>query len=177
MKIFRRIGRHPLTDIRIMNQLFPAAEEAASADGVEAAGAEYLVIAALDLPDGTARRAFERVGADPDQYRQAIRDHHRDALRAIGMDGLDDDILDRHIPDPVTPRGPLKNAPSADRLFRAVVDQVRADRSQLYGAYVVLAAARSDKGTARGAIERMGIDPDELATAARDILDDTIAQR
>jgi ClpA/ClpB-like protein len=49
-------------------------------------GAEHLLLAALELPDGTARRAFERVGADPNALRQAIEEQHAEALCAVGID-------------------------------------------------------------------------------------------
>ncbi len=47
--IFKRKGRSRLEDIRIMNELFPAADAIAAADGEPDAGAEHLLIAALDL--------------------------------------------------------------------------------------------------------------------------------
>lgn len=62
---------------------------------------------------------------------------------------------------------PLKGAPSAHKMFRSVAEKVQQDRSQLFGAYFVLTAAESEHGTTIRAIRRMGIDPIELAAAAR----------
>ena len=92
--------------------LFPAADAIAEADGEDTAGAEHLLLAALDLDTGSARRAFERVGADPDQFRVAVREQHADAVRAVGMRPMNDDMLDQahptaHNRQPTTPREPV----------------------------------------------------------------------
>jgi len=167
MRLFGK-KRSRLQDIRIMNELFPASDAAAAVDGIEKAGAEYLVIAALDLTDdGSARRAFERIGADPDGFAPAVRAQHAEALRSIGMRPVDDRELDRYIPTPSEePRFPC-GAPSAHELFRNVVENVREEGSQLYGAYIVLAAAETEFGTTARALRHMGIDRSELAAAAR----------
>jgi hypothetical protein len=165
--IFSRIGRKPRQDIKTMSVLFPAAEAAARADGLDVAGAEYLLVAALDLEDGSARRAFERVGADPDDFPAAIRGQHDAALQQAGMVGIDDTALDQHLPEPTQPIGPTRTAPSAHQMFRSVVKAVRRDASQLYSAYFVLAATETNYGTTIRAIRHLGIDPADLAEAAR----------
>lgn len=169
--IWRRIGRRPAEDIRTMGVLFPAVEAAALADGENTAGAEYLVIAALDLQDGSARRAFERAGGDPDAFRVAVQDQHADALRGVGIQPINGEMLDQHLPTPVPAKGPVKTAPSAHKLFRKIVKKVRKERSQLYGAYFVLAAAETEHGTTARAIRHMGIEPATLAQAARTEID------
>lgn len=169
--IWRRAGRRPTEDIRTMGVLFPAAEAEARANGETKAGAEYLVIAALDLPDGSARRAFERAGADPDAFRVAVRDQHAAALQGIGMQSINDEMLNPSFPAPVPATGPVKTAPSAHKLFRRIVKRVRKERSQLHGAYFVLAAAQTDYGTTARAIRHMGVEPATLAKAARTEID------
>ncbi len=165
--IWSRIGRSPVTDMRIMNELFPAAEAAAQADGASLAGAEYLLVAALELEDGTGRRAFERVGANPDDFGTALREQHAEALEGIGLQSIDDELLDRHLPPAAAPIDPVKTAPSARKMFRSIVKKVRKERSQLYSAYFVLAAAEAEHGTTIRAIRHMGVDPAALADAAR----------
>lgn len=165
--IDRHSTRNPVEDIRTMGRLFPAADAAALADGETEAGAEYLVIAALDLPDGSARRAFERAGADPDAFSGAVRAQHGDALRSIGMQPLNDDVLDAQLPKQLTPAKWVKGAPSGHDLFRRVVKLVRKERSRLHGAYIVLVAAQTEHGTSVRAIRQMGLDPEVLARAAR----------
>jgi ATP-dependent Clp protease ATP-binding subunit ClpA len=169
--MFGRKKRSRLHDIRIMNQLFPAADALAEADGARGAGAEHLLIAALDLDTGSARRAFERVGADPDQFREAVRTQHADAMRAVGVQPINDVMLDRHIPPPVPDNRPHRGSPSGHELFRKVVPLVRKERSQLYGAYFVLAAAETEHGTTARALRHMNVDLTALAAAARSEID------
>lgn len=163
--------RSRIKDIRIMNELFPAADAVAAADGEAQAGAEYLVIAALDLDTGSARRVFEAVGADPDRFHDAVRAQHAEAMRAVGIRPINDAALDQHIPPPVPDDRPHRGAPSGHALFRQVVELVRKERSQLYGAYVVLVAAKTEHGTTARALRHMGIDLAELAAAARSEID------
>lgn len=80
------MARKPLDDIRTMNTLFPRAEAIAHEMGESEPAAEHLLLAALELPDGSARRAFEGVGADPDRFRTALEEHHGAALRAVGVE-------------------------------------------------------------------------------------------
>lgn len=150
-----------------MSVLFPAADAAALVDGVAVAGAEYLLVAALDLEDGSGRRAFAAVGADPDDFRAAVRAQHADALRGVGIDPASDEIIDQHLPEPAASIGVVKSAPSAHKMFRTVVKKVRKDRSQLYSAYFVLVATESQYGTTIRTIRHMGIEPGSLAEAAR----------
>ncbi len=170
--MLRRAKRSRMQDIRIMNELFPAADAAAAADGEQNAGAEHLLIAAMDLDTGSARRAFERVGADPDQFQAATRAQHENALRSVGIRPLDEDVLDRHLPPPVPDSGPRRGSPSSHELFRNVVKLVRKERSQLYGAYFVLVAAKTERGTTARALRHMGVDPTELEAAARAEIDE-----
>ncbi|MBJ7457247.1 MAG: peptidase, partial [Thermoleophilia bacterium] len=72
--------------IQTLSALLRSAEADALATGEELPGAEHLLLAALDLEDGTARRAFTAVGADAAGLRDAIAGQHADALRAIGID-------------------------------------------------------------------------------------------
>lgn len=170
--IFRRIGRSRTKDVKIMGKLFPAAEEAARADGLDSAGAEYLLVAAMDLEDGSARRAFERAGLDPDGLRAAIRSQHAEALRRVGARGVDDDVLDGYLPEPTPVAGPVRTSPSAHRMFRAVLQRVKRDRSQLHSAYFVLVAAQTDQGTVARTLRHLGADRGALAAAAQREVDD-----
>ena len=169
--MFGRKKRSRIHDIRIMNQLFPAADAIAAADGERDAGAEHLLIAALDLDTGSARRVFERVSADADQFQNAVRAQHAHALQAVGMQPIDDDRLDRHIPPPAADTGLHRGSPSGHELFRKVVALVRKERSQLYGAYFVLVAAETKFGTTARALRQMNVDHMELAAAARAEID------
>lgn len=163
--------RRRLDDMRTMKALFATAERAAMADGEPIPGAEHLVLAALELPESSARRAFERVGVDPSRFRSGIAGQHADALHAIGIAPADA-VLDGRIPAPAAPRGLMRTSGSAQELFQAVVKMVRKEKSQLYGAYFVLGAAQTEHGTVARALRYLDIDPRALAQAARAELDD-----
>ena len=63
-----------LHDMTTIATLCLKAEHYANERGLKEVGAEHFVLAALALPDGTARRVFERLGADPDGFADAIVD-------------------------------------------------------------------------------------------------------
>lgn len=163
--------RRPLLDIRIMNALFPAADAEALRGGEPSVSAEHLILAALELPEGSARRAFERIGADPGGFRDAVAAQHDEALRGLGAARLDHAIADRLPETSKAARGPLRSSASAQRLFRKAVKLIRKEKSQLYGAYIVLAATDFEDGTVARAFRQMGIRRADLRMAAREVLD------
>jgi ATP-dependent Clp protease ATP-binding subunit ClpA len=150
-----------------MQSLFPAAEALAAAAGEKEPGAEHLIMVSLEFEEGSARRVFERMGADPDHFREAVADQHSAALRSVGIEG-DAVELDEHIPPPLEqPGGVYHSGPSARQLFPEVVKLVKRDQSQLSGAYLLLAASQLEYGTTARALATMGVDRNELAAAAQ----------
>ena len=156
-------------NVRTLSTLLNAAEAEALAAGEESPGAEHLLLASLELDDGTARRAFEAIGADPDDLREAIAAQHVEALRAIGIDPPADTVLAPPAGDPPpAPRRAYRATPSGQAAFhRAVELQKRTRGSRLLGAHVVAAVAEMEHGTAPRALRAMGIVPAELGEAAR----------
>ena len=75
-------------DMSTIKSLCLAAEQHANTDGRKEPGAEHFVLAALESPDGTARKAFEHIRVDPNSFRAAIAQHGEAvrALRAMGAD-------------------------------------------------------------------------------------------
>ena len=116
--------------------------------------AEHLVVGGLELPDGSAGRALRRAGVDPDRFR-----------RALGIPSTADDATEG------SSSGPLRTTKSAQKVFKRVTKLVRKERSQLYGAYVLLVAAEEDE-TTRQALRDLGVSPEDVATAARLELDE-----
>lgn len=153
-----------------MEKLFTTAEAEAERAGVTKPGAEYLVISALQLPEGSARRAFERVGADPEAFRDAVGGRHEDAPLPIGIDSIDGHP-DQRLPEPARSHRPVQYGTSGRELFQSVVSLVRREKSQIYGASIVFVAAQIDHGTTPRALQRMNVDRSELAAAARAELD------
>jgi hypothetical protein len=75
------------------------------------------------------------------------------------------------VPSAAPPRGPYRSTGSAQALFQRVTALVRAERSQLYGAWFVLAATEIEHGTTARSLRQPGVEPDVLARAARAELD------
>lgn len=160
-------------DIGTIKALCFEAERLANAEGQKEPGAEHFVLSALALPDGTARRAFLRVHADPDNFRTAITQQYEDALQSLGIAlPYDAEISGEATPIP-TSKGPYQTQASAQALMQTLTREImvkeqKADSTaQLLSAHVVLAATSSQYGVATRALRAMGIDSASLAEAAR----------
>jgi ATP-dependent Clp protease ATP-binding subunit ClpA len=161
--------RNPVRDVRTIKRLLTGAEAEALDAGESVPGAEHLLLSALALPDGSARRAFERVGAEPDGLRAAIAAQHADALRAIGIEPPDDSALDAAIAGQRPPaEGVFRSNASAQSAFQAASKLARSGSAPLAGGHVVAAVAEMEHGAAARALKVMGIDRTELAAAARE---------
>lgn len=151
-------------EFRTIKQLLEGAERLAQQSGESLPGAEHLLLSALALPDGTARRAFERLGVDPEALPSAIASQHDDALRAVGIEvaaeGLD-------VPAPEA-RGVFLSTPSAQAAFKRAVELSGTPKPRrLRSAHVLLAVAEMERGTVARALSRLGVDREHLAAAAR----------
>ncbi len=156
-----------LNDIGTVNKLLTGAENEAHRAGDSLPGAEHLLLSALALPDGSARRAFERVGADPEQFRGAIGAAHADALRGVGILAAEDTPV-APMADTVAPTtGVFRGNASLDQTFQAAVALSKTTKpSRLLGAHVVAAVCRMEHGTVARALVTLGIDRAALGAAA-----------
>ncbi len=152
-----------IADMRTLAALCKGAERHANADGQTEPGAEHFVLAALELPDGSAEKAFQRVGSDPRRFRDAINQQYGEALTAIGMDGV------LPAPVPITPASGLYRAgASAHALVKQLSEWPRSSwRERLSGAHVLAVAATTSHGVAARAFRSMGVDGAALCVAAR----------
>ena len=156
-----------LQDIDTINQLLTGCEGEARRLGDALPGAEHLLLSALELPDGTARRAFERAGADPDQYRAAISATHSNALLAIGISADDDAAAAPSSALPAKATGVFRTNASQQQAFQAAVKLSKASKpSVLLGAHVIMAVCQMEHSTAARALDTMGIDRAALSAAA-----------
>lgn len=151
--------------VRTIAALLRRAEEIARARGATEPGAEHLVLAALDLVDGTATQALERLGTTGEAFRAALDAQEVDDLARVGVRAPDDRISTQ-LPDPSPPHGVYRSEPSAQELFQAAGDAARRSGGTLVGAHVLHAAAGLQHGPTARAFERMGIDRAALSTAA-----------
>lgn len=168
--MFRKIiqsFRNSLRNISTIKSLCLGAEQIANAEGQKQPGAEHFILAALDLPDGTARRAFERIQIDPGSFRVAINQQYQDALRNMGIDLQQGNaISDTTVPMP-SGTGLYKTQPSAQTLMQHVTRQLKGSNVPLLlGAHVLIAATHTQYGVAIRAFQSMGVDPIKLTEAA-----------
>lgn len=154
-----------LGDMGTIKQLLENAETIARRDGLARPGAEYLVLAALEMPDGTARAALERIGSSADAFAAALREQHAAALDAVGV-VVDDDMIDSGIPEPDRATGVYRSEISAQELFQRAGADARAEGGGLLGAHVVRAAATLERGTVARTFEHMGVEPQALRASA-----------
>ena len=155
-----------LNEVATIKALLEGAEDAARVAGDELPGPEHLVVSAIALPDGTARRAFAAIGVDADQFAGAIEAAHSDALRAVGVTPPPD--AERTPRTPPRRSGLFRSTPAAQELFHAAVLLAkRPEQVPLVGAHVVAASCGIEEGTIVRAFTAMGVDRRALGAAAR----------
>ncbi|UTY57760.1 Clp protease N-terminal domain-containing protein [Massilia sp. erpn] len=164
--MFDRIKQR-LRDMGTIKRLCEGAEKHANADGQALAGAEHFILAALDLPDGTARLALQRINVAPEQYRAAIARQHQEAMQFADVAALPEEVQqDAALP----PAGGLYRAQaSAQALLQQLNEHKKEEDGALplLGAHVLLAVSSAQYGTAVRALRVLGVDLAMLAKAAR----------
>jgi ATP-dependent Clp protease ATP-binding subunit ClpA len=154
-----------IQDVRTIEELLTGAEAEARRAGDDRPGPEHLLLSAIALSDGTARRAFERVGADPDGFRAAVETVHRQALHAVGITVPSG--ADRQPPPADAPGGVYRMTAPGQEVFQAAVTLSKATRpARLRGGHVVAAACDQEHGTVARALTALGVERAALAAAA-----------
>ncbi|MEU4625413.1 Clp protease N-terminal domain-containing protein [Actinoplanes sp. NPDC023801] len=157
-----------IQDMRTIKTLLTAAEAEAQQAGDSLPGPEHLLLAAFDLPDGTARQAFARAGADPAGFRAAVDDAHRQAMHDIGVQVP---APGRPLPAAAPAGGPYRLTAPGQEVFQAAVRLAKAgQRSPLRGAHVVAAVGDQARGTVARALKALGVDRGALTAAAGEVL-------
>ena len=157
-----------LEDMRTIKQLLTDAERIAREMGEEEPGAEHLLLSAIRLPDGSAGRALGSQGVDADGIRTALRDEQAEALVSVGVPRDTAEAMAE--PAPLGPAGaPLLYGagPTAREVFQEAGKLARSSRQRLAGAHVVAAVAGLERGTVPRVFDRLGVDRQQLADAAR----------
>lgn len=151
-------------DVRTISRLLTKAEAEARRAGEERPGPEHLVLAAAALPDGTAVRALDRVGADVQQLRNAIDAAHEVALATVGIELEHGQLASPDLRAPA--RGILRSTPQAQEVFKEAVALSKSTKPFLIrGAHVVQAACQLERGTFPRSLEALGIDRATLRSA------------
>ena len=156
-------------DMRTIADLSKDAERRALQAGQRHPGAEHYALAALDLADGSARRVFQRIGADPEAYRAALANRHAEALSAMGLDAVD--AMDAGARSAPGKAGKLFDAqPSGQVLMQTLSVVQRRLPAPLCGAHILLAVAGMRLSAAGRALGAINVDPQALGHAAEDEL-------
>ncbi|OEZ64037.1 Clp protease N-terminal domain-containing protein [Duganella sp. HH105] len=153
-------------DMRTIADLSKDAERRALQAGQQHPGAEHYALAALDLADGSARRVFQRIGADPEAYRAALANRHVEALSAMGLDvaGAGEP------PAPAAPGKLFDAQPSGQVLMQTLPEVQRRLPAPLCGAHILLAVAGMRLSAAGRAFGAINVDPQALGRAAEEEL-------
>ncbi|MES2934548.1 MAG: Clp protease N-terminal domain-containing protein [Pseudomonadota bacterium] len=155
-----------IRDMSTIKALCLGAEKQAHLRGEDSPGAEHFLLSAIDLPDGTARRAFERLDANPDGLGAAITEQYKTALAGIGVDPAS---LDQNVREPVTSTHALfESKPSGQAIMQELAARKGGDKDKpLLSADVLEVIAAMQQGVAARALRAMGISPEALREAAR----------
>lgn len=160
-----------MSEIRTIKVLLTRAETLAHEMGDDLPGAEHLLLSALELPEGSARQAFEQVGADPDAFRSSIDAQYDASLAAVGIE-----VDPTRRPTPTWARSPTKAMrfnPSGRTAFQAATRLAKAHRPVPFcGAHIVAAVADLEQGTAARTLVTMEVDRAELHAAAIAVLEE-----
>jgi len=161
--MFERIKLR-LKDMKTLKLLISGADDHANKLGQEEPGAEHFVLSALNLPDGTAKRAFAKIGENPDTFLDAIKKQQSDALSSIGVS---DDSLQKD-PEPIEQSRILHNSkPSGNMIVKRLYELKKKDKDKpILGAHVLLVATSLEYGTVPRALRAMGVEIVNLAAAA-----------
>lgn len=163
-----RMLKQRINDIRTIKNLCLNAERHANAEDLKAPGLEHFVLAALDLPDGTARKAFQRLGVDPDAFRSAIAGQYEIALRGIGIDATHLDSMHGSAAGISPDKGLYQSQPQVQAFMQRLAGRRKTDAGEaLLGADVIEAIATFQYGVASRAFAAMGINREALMEAAR----------
>ncbi|KRD22189.1 MULTISPECIES: Clp protease N-terminal domain-containing protein [Acidovorax] len=160
--MFRQL-QHRFQSMRTLSCLCTSAEAHARASGQAAPGAEHFLLAAIDLPEGSARRALESVGADPAAVRDAIEQQYRDALQDMGLNAT---LPQAPALAPPVP-GLYRAQPSGQEVMQTLARSRKDQGGPLLGAHVVAVVATMPQGVAARTLRAMGIDAGQLAAAAQ----------
>lgn len=153
-----------LADMGAVKRLCESAEAYALKDQQREPGAEHFLLAALDLPDGAARLAFEQVGIAPDDLNAAIQKQYDDALRLLGLQA------DAPTGAPMSARPGVYHAAASGQAVLQELAATRQDHTPLNGAHVVSIVAGMSDGVAARALRSLGVDLARLKATADGIV-------
>ena len=153
-------------DMGTIKMLCEAAEQIALAEHQAAPGAEHFVLAALELPDGSAERVFARLGITAGTFREALRETHRAALKAVGV--ADEEVArsEQDVPPLPRPDEIYNAAPSGEAVLKGLAAlRKRGVSGPLVGVHVLEVVSTMQHGTTRRAFALLGRDAPTVMAA------------
>lgn len=153
-------------DMGTIKMLCETAERIANGEHQKAPGAEHFVLAALELPDGSAQRVFAKLGLSANDFHQALRDVHRAALMAAGVNEAH--ILDseQSVPPLPQPGDIYRAAPSGDAVLQGLAAlRKHGVTGPLAGVHVLEVVAAMQHGPTVRAFSLLGRDPTSVMAA------------
>lgn len=154
-------------DAHTLNKLCKTAEDLAREHGRTRPASEHFVLAALELPDGTAQEAFKRLSLAKSGFIAAVEAQRASALAAVGVTAIPLPTA-TSVQELLPPKDKLYQAePSGQSLVQRLAESRHARRGRmLLGADVLLAAAQEVNSSAGRAFQELGIGGPQLANAA-----------
>lgn len=150
-------------DVTFMNELLPAAERIARADGVERPEARHLVVAAIRHPDGIARRALEGLGIAEQDLVAEWELQQVEALESIGVQ-VDLAAVKEAAPAPGQPR--IYHAETSQQsMFQRAVAIAKSQRVPMSSGHILLAATEEVVSELALVFDRLGVDRSDLREA------------
>jgi ATP-dependent Clp protease ATP-binding subunit ClpA len=167
--MFKRLKLR-LKDVATIKQLIHGADDQAHLLGEQEPGAEHFLLSALNLPDGTAGRVFQRIGASPEKFKQALKQQYLEALDSVGINA--GEIL-YNDPEPAISERRLQHVkPSAQALMKALYALKQQDKNRpLLSAHVLSVVANTNRGVVARALKIMGIEKDKVLAAVKEELE------
>ena len=165
ISLFRRMKLR-LKDMATITKLCQVAEKYSLKRGDGAPAEEHFLLSALDLPDGTAHRVFERVGINPDQLEKAIDQQHREALSHIGVDASNIDLEGGRVDANEFPKVPFDSKPSAQSLMKELENARRSDKDiPLLGLHIIEVLSSKELGVVARTLKLLGVSQSSLKEA------------
>ena len=163
--MFKKLNQ-TFKDMGTIKALCEAAEREANAQHQTAPGAEHFVLAAVDLPDGSAARVFAKLGVTASTFREALRVLHREALKAAGVNTEEVARSERDVPPLPRPQELYNAAPSGEAVLKGLAAlRKRGVSGPLIGAHVLEVVSAMQHGTTAKAFQLLGRDQASVMAA------------
>ena len=169
--LLRRI-RLRIKDVSTISALCQGAEQHALDNGEDKPGAEHFLLAALDLPDGTAKSVFAEFHVDSEAINAAIYKQYNDALTEVGINV--DSVKLNESETKLKQRQHIlyQGKPSVQTLMQELAALRRQDKDMpLLGAHVLQVLASREVDTVARTLKTLNISKQDMLKVATEELE------